>query len=385
MTRINPRSIAMLLALLLFPASGATRCSPLPRDPTSRGSILTPVPPAPTWMPTTLDGKVLCGYQGWFNTPGDGTDFGFVHWGQGLDRPDGGRFTVDMWPDVSEYDPQDLREVPGLKMPDGSPARLYSAYPQGAGPAALQMDAAVRDRRRLPQPLRRRGGQSAAGPARQHRARPCPRGLPSRRAGLGDDARPVDGSWRVDRDRQGRLEVPLRPGEGPRGFALPAPSGEARGLALGPRLPRPPWTPAQGEELVDFFKDDPKYGGVYLIGGVDPFWRTLRGESRRDAAWSKVYRSFDAISPWDAGRYHDDASMDRIRKEVWEPDLAELKRSGKGYMPTAFPGFSWDNLRRAPAGIDDDRPAQGRVLLAAVRHLPGAGHPHRLRRHVRRG
>jgi hypothetical protein len=72
---------------------------------------------------TTLDGKVLCGYQGWFNTPGDGTNFGFTHWGHALDRPDG-RFTVDMWPDVSEYDPKDLCEVPGLKMPDGSPALL---------------------------------------------------------------------------------------------------------------------------------------------------------------------------------------------------------------------------------------------------------------------
>src|SRR5262249_43400164 len=78
----------------------------------------------------TLDGKVLCGYQGWFNTPGDGTDFGFSHWGQRLERPEG-RFVVDMWPDVSEYDPADLHEVPGLKMPDGSPARLYSAYRKG--------------------------------------------------------------------------------------------------------------------------------------------------------------------------------------------------------------------------------------------------------------
>jgi methylmalonyl-CoA mutase len=33
-----------------------------------------------------------------------------------------------MWPDLAEYDPQDLREVPGLKMPDGSPARLYSGF-----------------------------------------------------------------------------------------------------------------------------------------------------------------------------------------------------------------------------------------------------------------
>ena len=64
----------------------------------------------------------------------------------------------------------------------------------------------------------------------------------------------------------------------------------------------------------------------------------------------KVYRKFDAISPWDAGRYHDDASMDRIRKNVWESDLAELKPTGIGYMPTAFPGFSWDNLRLAKPG-----------------------------------
>jgi hypothetical protein len=80
---------------------------------------------------TTLDGKVLCGYQGWFNTPGDGSGFGFRHWGSNLGDPDRARFVVDMWPDVSEYDPQDLREVPGLKMPDGSPARLYSAFRKG--------------------------------------------------------------------------------------------------------------------------------------------------------------------------------------------------------------------------------------------------------------
>jgi hypothetical protein len=80
---------------------------------------------------TTFDGKVLCGYQGWFNTPCDGTTFGFTHWGQGLDRPEGGRFTVDMWPDVSVYAPDDLCDVPGLKLPDGSSARLYSAFRKG--------------------------------------------------------------------------------------------------------------------------------------------------------------------------------------------------------------------------------------------------------------
>jgi hypothetical protein len=111
-----------------------------------------------------------------------------------------------------------------------------------------------------------------------------------------------------------------------------------------------PWSPEQSEELVRFFKTDPQYGGVYLIGGIDPHWRTLTGASRTNAEWAKVYRSFDAVSPWDAGRYRDDRSMDVVRTNVWEKDLAELKPLGIGYMPTAFPGFSWDNLRRAQPG-----------------------------------
>jgi len=55
-----------------------------------------------------------------------------------------------------------------------------------------------------------------------------------------------------------------------------------------------PWSPAQGAELVEFFKHDSKYGGVHLIGGVDPFWRTLRGESRPDEGSDLLI--------WDQGR-----------------------------------------------------------------------------------
>ena len=51
--------------------------------------------------------------------------------------------------------------------------------------------------------------------------------------------------------------------------------------------------------------------------------------------------------------------MDHVRKAVWEGDLAELKGLGMGYMPTAFPGFSWDNLRRTPPGTTTDRAAKG--------------------------
>jgi hypothetical protein len=300
---------------------------------------------------TTLDGKVLCGYQGWFNTPGDGTNFGFSHWGENLDRPGGGRFTVDMWPDVSEYNPSDLAAVPGLKMPDGSPARLYSAF--RPGPVLLHfrwmrqfgIDGVF---------LSRFVGETAD----RARARHVNTVLANVREGCHREGRVwalmLDLSMApkqatvslVENDWKFLCDAVQAPGDSRYLHHHGKPVVLLWGLGFIDR----PWNPRQAQELIDFFKNDPKYGGVFLIGGVDPHWRTLTGASRPDTAWAKVYRSFDAISPWDAGRYHDDTSMDRVRHDVWEPDLAELQTRGIGYMPTAFPGFSWDNLRQVRPG-----------------------------------
>ena len=242
------------------------------------------------------------------------------------------------------------RAVPGLTMPDGSPARLYSAY--RPGPVLLHCNW-----------MRRYGidgvflsrfvGETAS-PAR---ARHVNTVLASVREGchregrvwammldlsMGRDATPaiVINDWKFLCDK-----VKVR--EDSRYLHH---QGKPVVLLWGLGFRDRPWTPEQGEELINFFKNDPRYGGVYLIGGVDPYWRTLRGESRPDPQWATVYRKFDAISPWTAGRYRDDAGMDHVRKAVWEGDLAELKGLGMGYMPTAFPGFSWDNLAQKRPG-----------------------------------
>lgn len=297
---------------------------------------------------TTLDGKVLCGYQGWFNTPGDGTDFGFRHWGEGLEQSGGGRFKVDLWPDTSEYDPQDLCEVPGLTMPDGSPARLYSAYRQG--PVLLHTKW-----------MRQYGidgvflSRFICETTNPSHARHVNQVLANIREGCHREGR----VWAMMLDLSGESKVAnvindwkflcdvVKIREDSRYLHHDKkPVVLLWGLGIKDRV----WTPEQGAELVSFFKNDPRYGGAYLIGGVDTYWRTQGGRSQPDARWAKVYRSFDAISPWSAGRYRDDASMDQVRKEVWEADLAELKASGTGYMPAAFPGFSWDNLRQKTPG-----------------------------------
>jgi hypothetical protein len=298
----------------------------------------------------TLDGKVLCGYQGWFNTPCDGTTFGFTHWGQGLDRPGGGRFTIDLWPDVSEYAADDLCDVPGSKLPDGSPARLYSAFRKG--PVLVHarwmrqygIDGVFVSRfiGEAASPTRSRHVNVVLASLREgcHREGRVWAMMLDLSAGRRATTRMVMDDWKFLCD-----QVKVR--EDTRYLHH---QGKPVVLLWGLGFNDRPWSAEQGAELVAFFKNDPQYGGVYLIGGVDPFWRTLKGASRTDAAWAEVYRSFDAISPWDSGRYRDDTSMDRLRRAVWEGDVAALKTAGKGYMPTAFPGFSWDNMRQMPPG-----------------------------------
>jgi hypothetical protein len=255
-----------------------------------------------------------------------------------------------MWPDVTEYDPQDLCEVPGLKMPDGSPARLYSAFRKG--PVLLHcqwmrqygIDGVFLSRfiGEAANPRRARHVNTVLTHIREgcHREGRVWALMLDLSMGRGATTAAVINDWKFLCD-QVKVREDARYLHHQR-----KPVVLLWGLGFKDR----PWTPEQAEELIAFFKNDKKYGDVYLIGGVDPYWRTRGGASRPEEAWAKVYRTFDALSPWDAGRYRDDASMDRVRKAVWEGDLAELKDTGKGYMPTAFPGFSWDNLRRAQPG-----------------------------------
>jgi hypothetical protein len=72
----------------------------------------------------TMTGKVMCGYQGWFTCPGDGSGRGWFHWGRGVFEP--GNCTIDLWPDMTEYDEDECYPTP-FKFADGSPAYVFSS------------------------------------------------------------------------------------------------------------------------------------------------------------------------------------------------------------------------------------------------------------------
>ena len=78
-----------------------------------------------------LYNKVMCGYQGWFGTPGDdlSNDVYWYHWCVKGTEPTPDTITIDTWPDYSEY-PEELIFYPenyGWFYPNGEKAGFFSS------------------------------------------------------------------------------------------------------------------------------------------------------------------------------------------------------------------------------------------------------------------
>ena len=73
---------------------------------------------------STLTGKVMCGYQGWFNCEGDGAECGWVHWTKGRGALAPANAKIDVWPDVSELG-ADERFATGFEHADGRTAGAF--------------------------------------------------------------------------------------------------------------------------------------------------------------------------------------------------------------------------------------------------------------------
>src|SRR3954469_20500273 len=75
---------------------------------------------------STLTGKVVCGYQGWFTAPGDGSGRGWRHYpARGRFEP--GSCCLDLWPDVNELDDDEKYATPFCHR-DGRVAHVFSSH-----------------------------------------------------------------------------------------------------------------------------------------------------------------------------------------------------------------------------------------------------------------
>ncbi len=93
---------------------------------------------------STMTGKVMCGYQGWFTAEGDGAERGWTHW-RGTTVSSLEIVPFDFWPDVSELDPDERYET-AFRHADGSSAQVFLAHSMKRRSCApFSMDEKLRD------------------------------------------------------------------------------------------------------------------------------------------------------------------------------------------------------------------------------------------------
>jgi hypothetical protein len=297
---------------------------------------------------TTLDRKLLFGYQGWFGCPEDGSPLrAWEHWFPRSQPASAATLRVDMWPDVSELAPDERCQTP-LTLPDGRKAEVYSAFhPRTVDRHFRWMqeyDLAGVFLQRFTSRLDNAavlGFRDAVARNVRSAAESHGRVFAMMYDISGHPRESLTGA--VKRDWVYMVDT-LRITESPRYL-------QHRGRPLlaiwGFGFQDRPATPGQAAELIDFFKNnpDPRYR-VTLLGGVPARWRTLTRDSRPDPEWARVYRAFDILSPWTVGRFRDPPGIDRFYAEEVTRDLDETRRLGIDYMPVVYPGFSWHNMNR---------------------------------------
>lgn len=287
-------------------------------------------------------GKVIAGYQGWFNAPGDSSPIDrWVHWSPGhKGSPRAGNQTFELWPDVREYADEDLFQTGYAPLGNGEPARLFSSFPESVTDLHFQwmqeygVDGVALQRFLIelydPRHMENRNQialnvkKAAEKYGRLFYIMYDISGISSNNELVKD----IQYDWTTSIIE--RLDLISS-----RQYARQ--DGKPVVCIWGFGFTDRAGTQEQAKELVKWFKEQ----GYYVIGGVPTNWRTSSGDSK--PGWEDVYKEFDMLSPWTVGRYSSDEEVDKFYSRYLAPDFEYCLKHGIDYQPVVFPGFAWSN------------------------------------------
>jgi hypothetical protein len=295
---------------------------------------------------STMTGTVMCGYQGWFNCPNDGSERGWFHWGKGR-RFEPARCTIDLWPDMTEYDP-DERYPTAFKHKDGSTAYVFSSRNrktvlrhfrwmeeygidgvfvqrfavQTFGRSGLSQCNTVLDHCRT--------GANQFG--RAYAVMYDLSGLRNNQMQrVIEDWKSLVDKMKITKHSQDKAYLHHN--------GKPVVAVWGIGFNDGRR-----YTLEECATLIDFLKNDPRYGGCTIMIGIPTWWRTLNRDTVPDKKLHDVIRKADIVSPWTVGRFRTLDGVSNHARYGWAPDIKWCKENSLEYLPVVFPGFSWHNM-----------------------------------------
>jgi hypothetical protein len=305
---------------------------------------------APASKFPTYEGRVLCGYQGWFRAEGDGSGEGWSHYSE-RGALSASSLHPDFWPDVSECE----KTYPTtLTNRDGSAARVFSSVDQSTTDLHFRwMQQAGIDGvfvQRFFSPLRSPQGRQRSRVVLENTVQSAQKygraisvmydlsGLRNR----GEDCSAIIQDWKelVDELKvtsqatnnylyhRGKPLVVIW------GLGFPDRGYNIRDIGM--------------EKVISFLKEDPAYGGCSVMLGVPTYFRDLQIDTNPDPYLHKLIESVDVVMPWtvqrftplvhffDAARYEDQVKM----------DIAWCQARKVDYAACVYPGFSWFNMHQ---------------------------------------
>ncbi|WP_378924003.1 glycoside hydrolase family 71/99-like protein [Pelagicoccus mobilis] len=306
----------------------------------------------PVGLYPSYKGLVMAGYQGWFRTPGDGSNAGFRHYGFGAD---GESSSIDMWPDVSEYE---KTYETGYTNPDGTKARVFSSLDAsttnlhfrwmkeyGVDGVFMQRFFGVtrsKDRNKSANTILRNALKASQENGRAIAVMYDLSGLKAK----GEDCSSVIEDWK-------RLVDDMKVTSQGDGQTYLHHNGKPLVAIWGLGFPDRPYDIRKigFERLLDFLKNDPEYGGCSIMLGVPAYFRRLAVDANPEPYLHELMAQADVIMPWNPQRYTPllHAEMERFATNVRD-DKAWCEEKGLDYAPCVYPGFTWYNISRNKFG-----------------------------------
>ncbi len=300
----------------------------------------------------SYNGLVMAGYQGWFNTPGDGAGMGWKHYRKGNDFAPG-RCSIDLWPDVGEYPVSYTTE---FIHSDGSAARVFSSHDLSTTDLHFRwmqqygIDGAFMQR--FVVSIRSKEGaanyntilMNAADCAEKYGRAFCVMyDLSGMKAGEEDiliaDWKRLSGEAGItSRNDNHYLHHNGKPLVAVWGIGF----NDNRKYGYD-----------EVEKIIRFLRDE----GCSILVGVPTGWRTLTMDTMSDPRLHRIIARADIVHPWLVGRFNL-GGYPAFQKRIAE-DIAWCKSHGKDYAPVVFPGFSWYNLQNGVAAPLDQIPREG--------------------------